>query len=196
MESLLTLDFQAMPEGWSWLFGHLLVLDKKLKKLPHDVNVFMAMEDMVKEHEDTEYFLMDYWPMFQPVLMTFSPEIAAQVSNKHDLPKPADQESSFRPIIGGPSLITMNETQWKFWRLLFNNGFSASHMLSLVPTLVDTVDVFCERLSNYVGGDILFLDDMAMRLTMDVIIKTTLDIDLDNQRVEHQFSRALNTILD
>ena len=131
-----------MPKGWSWWFGHLLVLDKKLKKLPSDANVYMAMEDMIKDHADTEYFLMDYWPMFQPVLMTFSPELAAQVSTKHDLPKPHDQQKSFQPIIGGPSLITMNDAQWKTWRSLFNTGFSASHMLTLIPSLVDSVDVF------------------------------------------------------
>jgi hypothetical protein len=102
-----------MPEGWSWTFGHLLVLDQKLKKLPSDVNVFMAMEDLVHEYADTGYFVMDLWPMFTPIIMTFSPNIAAQVSTKHDLPKPKDQQASFQPIVGGPSLITMNEAQWK-----------------------------------------------------------------------------------
>ncbi|KAF1962666.1 cytochrome P450 [Byssothecium circinans] len=186
----------AMPEGWSWIFGHLLVLDKKLKKLPSDANVFLAMGDMVDEHSDTAYYLMDLWPMFQPVLMTFSPELAAQVSNKHDLPKPHDQQDSFKPVTGGPSLITMNDAQWKIWRSLFNTGFSASHMLTLVPSLVDSVDVFCEQLQKHIGGGIFSLDDMAARLTMDIITKTTLDIDLDHQRKEHELSHALNKILD
>lgn len=185
-----------MPDGWSWWFGHLLVLDQKLKKLPHDANVYIAMEDMIKDHEDTGYFLMDYWPVFQPVLMAFSPEIAAQVSSKQDLVKPPSQEESFKPMIGGPSLITMIDTPWKFWRSLFSSGFSPSHMLSLVPSLVDTMDVFCEQLHGKVDGDIFYLDDMVMRLSMDIIIKTTLDIDLDNQHAEHQLARSLNTILD
>ncbi|KAF2707700.1 cytochrome P450 [Pleomassaria siparia CBS 279.74] len=186
----------AMPDGWSWWFGHLLVLDKKLKKSPSDTNVFIAMGDMIDEHADTEYILMDYWPMYQPALMTFSPELAAQVSTKYDLPKPHYLEDSFKPIIGGPSLITMNDKQWKLWRSLFNTGFSASHMLSLVPSLVDSVDVFCEQLQKHVGKDVFPLDDMAMRLTLDIITKTTLDIDLEHQRSEHKLARALNTILD
>jgi cytochrome P450 len=184
-----------MPQGWSWIFGHLLVLDQKLKTLPSDVNVFMAMEDMIDDYADTGYFLMDLWPMFVPIIMTFSPDIAAQVSTKYDLPKPKDQQESFQPIIGGPSLITMNDAQWKIWRSLFNTGFSATHMLSLVPSLVDSVEVFCEQLHKHVGGDMFYLDDLAMQLTMDIITKTTLDIDLDNQRTEHKLAKALNTIL-
>ncbi|KAF1976199.1 cytochrome P450 [Bimuria novae-zelandiae CBS 107.79] len=185
----------AMPAGWSWWFGHLRVLDQKLQRLPSDANVYMAMEDMVKDHSDTEVFLMDYWPVFQPVLMISGPDLAIQASIKHDLPKPRDQQDSFRPIIGGPSLITMNEQQWKRWRSLFNPGFSASHMLELVPTIVDSVQVFREQLRGHVDKDVFKLDDMTTRLTMDIITKTTLDTDLHNQHSEHEVSRALNTIL-
>jgi cytochrome P450 len=163
-----------MPAGWSWWFGHLRVLDKKLQALPADANVYMAMDDMVQQHADTEVFLMDYWPMFEPVLMLSGPDVAAQVSTKHDFPKPHDQEASFAPVIGGPSLITMNDTQWKVWRSLLSPGFSASHMLSLVPSIVDAMDVFCELLEKHVGGGFFSLDTMATRLAMDVITRTSL----------------------
>lgn len=165
---------QGMPAGWSWLFGHLKVLDQKLQQLPFDANVYMAMEDMVEEHADTEVFLMDYWPVFQPMLMISGADLAIQASTKYDLPKPRDQQESFRPIIRGPSLLTMNEQQWKTWRSLFSSGFSASHMLSLVPTIVDSMDVFCELLREHVDKDVFSLDDMATRFAMEVITKTTL----------------------
>ena len=163
-----------MPAGWSWWFGHLRVLDKKLQRLPSDANVYMAMEDMVEDHAANEVFLMDLWPIFTPVLMISGPDLAIQASVKHDLPKPQDQQESFQPIIGGPSLITMNEQQWKVWRSLFSPGFSASHMLELVPKIVDSVEVFCEHLHGHVGKDVLKLDDMTTRLAMDVITKATL----------------------
>lgn len=163
-----------MPAGWSWWFGHLKVLDQKLQQLPSDANVFMAMEDMVQDHADAEVFLMDLWPVFSPVLMISGADLAIQVAAKHDLPKPSNQQESFRPIIGGPSLITMNEKQWKMWRSLFSSGFSASHMLNLVPTIVDSVEDFCEQLRKHVNKDVFKLDDMLTRLTMDIITKTTL----------------------
>lgn len=136
------------------------------------------MEDMVEDHADNEVFLMDYWPIFQPVLMISGPDLAIQVSIKHDLPKPRDQQDSFRPIIGGPSLITMNEQQWKTWRSLFSPGFSASHMLELVPKIVESMKVFREQLDNHVNKDVFKLDDLTIRLTMDVITKTTLCVNL------------------
>jgi cytochrome P450 len=163
-----------MPTGWNWWFGHLLVLDNKLKKLPPDVNVYMAMDDLVRDHEDTEVFLMDYWPVYDPVLMIFGPEVAQQASVKYDLPKPTHQEDDFRPIIGGSSLITMNGDQWKLWRSLLNPGFSASHMLSLIPSVVDAVDVFCQLLKEKVHTGVFSMDTMAMDLAMDVITRTAL----------------------
>jgi cytochrome P450 len=163
-----------MPAGWSWWFGHLRLLDKQLQKLPADANVYMAMHDMVQYHADAEVFLMDLWPMFEPLLMISGPEVAHQASIKYDLPKPSDQEKSFQPIIGGPSLITMNNEPWKIWRSLLNPGFSGSHMLSLVPSIVDAIDIFCELLEAKVDNGIFLLDDMATRLAMDVITRTTL----------------------
>jgi cytochrome P450 len=89
---------------------------------------------------------MDYWPMVNPVLMISGPELSIQVSNTYNLDKPEDMEKSLWPIVGGRSMITMNGEVWKFWRGLFNPGYSASHMLSLVPTIVDSVEVFCDIL--------------------------------------------------
>ena len=150
-------------------------MDKLQKTIPPEANVFSALEPLVKDHADVEMFLMDLWPAFEQVLMITGPDIAIQASTKYDLPKPRNQQNSFRPIVGGPSFITMNDVQWKQWRSIFSPGFSASHMLSLVPSIVDSMDVFCEILETHVGKkDVFSLDDMATRLTMDVILKTSL----------------------
>jgi hypothetical protein len=47
-------------------------------------------------------------------------------------------------------------------------------MLNLVPTIVESVEVFCEQLRKHVNKDVFKLDDMLTRLTMDIITKTTL----------------------
>ncbi|KAF2745752.1 cytochrome P450 [Sporormia fimetaria CBS 119925] len=184
----------AMPP-WSWLFGHLKVLQSQLNGAPPDANVYWAMRDLAVEHADTEVFLMDFWPMFTPVLMISDPEMSLQVSNQYNLPKPESQHKSMAPIVGGPSLISMNDTDWKYWRSLLNPGFSASAMADLVPSVVDTVALFCERLRQKVGSPAFRLDDLTMDLSMDVITKVTLDTDLHTQRREHPLAHALRTII-
>jgi cytochrome P450 len=96
------------------------------------------------------------------------------VSQKWNLPRPPQSEVAIRPIVGGPSLVSMNGSQWKTWRSLLNSGFSDSNIMHHVPFIVDCVGVFCERLKDCVGKDMIFLDDLASRLTFDVIMKVTL----------------------
>jgi len=184
-----------MPE-WNWWTGHLLVLKDNLDRLPADANVYYAMQDLVlKQYADTEIFLMDYWPIHEPLLMVSSPEVAVQVSNKYTLQKPHNSSKSFAPIVGGDSLISMNGEDWKTWRVLFNPGFSANHMMDLVPAIVDSVDVFCSLLREKANAGIFSLSEMTMRLTMEIITRVTLDADLNNQRSEHPYAHALNTIV-
>jgi hypothetical protein len=163
-----------MPAGWSWWTGHLLVLQRHLNSLPADANVYLAMQHLVEAHSDTDMFLFDFWPAFDQVLMISSPEASMQVSNKYNLPKPLSQHKSMAPIVGGPSLISMNNEDWKFWRALLNPGFSAANMLDRVPDMVDSVQVFYDKLLSKSDGGIFSLDEIATQLTMDIIMKVTL----------------------
>jgi cytochrome P450 len=163
-----------MPAGWSWWTGHLLVLQRYLDHLPPDANVYTAMEDLAFKHNDTEVFLFDLWPVFAQVLMIYGPEASNQVSNQYNLPKPESQHKSMLPIVGGPSLISMNNEDWKFWRGLLNPGFSAKTMMDRVPTVVRDVEVFCDQLQTRVNKGVSLLDDFTTSLTMDVITKAIL----------------------
>lgn len=153
----------------------MLVLKEKLDRLPVDASPFYAFQDLVhNDFSDTEIFVMDYWPMYEPSLMITSPEISAQVSNEFNLQRDERELKYFGPVVGGQSLITMTSAEWKYWRTLFNPAFSSAHMLNLVPSIVDSVEVFCELLRERVGNGIVTLDDMAGRLTMEIITKATL----------------------
>lgn len=163
-----------MPAGWSWWTGHLLVFQRHLNRFPPDANPLIAMRDLVLDHNDTEIFLFDFWPVADQLLMISGPEASMQVSNKLNLPKPQSQHKSMLPVVGGPSLISMNNEDWKFWRGLLNPGFSATSMMDRVPTIVDYVEVFCDDLRKKVDTGVFSLSHLTMGLTMDVITKTTL----------------------
>jgi len=47
-------------------------------------------------------------------------------------------------------------------------------MLSLVLSIVDAMDVFCELLEERVKGGVFLLNAMATRLAIDVIARTSL----------------------
>ncbi|KAJ0108224.1 hypothetical protein J7T55_000189 [Diaporthe amygdali] len=163
-----------MPKEWSWITGHLLVLQKYVDQIPPDAAVAFAMRDLCKEHADTELFLMDFWPVYPPLFTVFGPGPISQICNKYNLPKTAVSSRFMQPITGGPNLISMNGDEWKYWRSLFNPGFSTGAMLNNVPHIVDSVLVFREKLIQMVEKGMFSLDELTTRLTMEIILKVTL----------------------
>jgi hypothetical protein len=163
-----------MPDGWSWLFGHSLVLLRYTKRFPPLANVAIAMQELSREFTDTEMFLVDIWPSYPTSIIIFNPEAANLVTQKYNLPKPPMAGDSVEPIVGGPSILSMNTAQWKTWRSLLNPGFSATSLLHHIPYIVDCVQVFCDKLDSNVGHGVISLDDFATRLTFDVIMKVAL----------------------
>ncbi|KAL4914026.1 cytochrome P450 [Aspergillus aurantiobrunneus] len=183
-----------MPKEWSWLTGHLLVLQKYVDWLPADSHVLLAVHELAKDYADTEVFLMDVWPVFPALYMVYDPDAAVQISTKHNLPKPDQALKFMHPITGGPSLLAVNDSEWKTWRSIFNPGFSAGNMTDQVPAVVDSVQVFCDILREKIGAGVFQLDHLTTRLTMDVILQVTLEMATNYQRSENELVHALNTI--
>ncbi|KAF2657160.1 cytochrome P450 [Lophiostoma macrostomum CBS 122681] len=184
----------AMPPGWSWVTGHLLILQKYVDQLPSNANVNLAMADLAREFSDTEVFLMDFWPVYQPLLMVYDPDAAGQITAKYNLPKTDMHLHFMKPITGGPNLISMSDQEWKLWRSLFNPGFSTAALTETVPHIVKSVEIFREKLMEKAYAGITCLDDLTTRLTMDVIMKITLDADLNYQHSENRLASALGHI--
>ncbi|KAL4808550.1 cytochrome P450 [Aspergillus unguis] len=183
-----------MPEDWSWITGHLLSLQKYVNRLPSDANILLAVHELTKDYADTEVFLVDTWPASPAMYMIYDPDTAVQVSIKYNLPKPASFQNQLKPITGGPSMVSINDAEWKKWRSIFNPGFSTGNMLDHVSAVVDSVQVFCDVLRERAGEGILKLDDLTTRLTMEVILRVTLDMDSGYQRSDNELVSALNTI--
>jgi cytochrome P450 len=183
-----------MPEGWSWFFGHSFVLLRYTSRFPPLANIGIPMQELSKEFADKEMFLLDLWPSYPSSVVVFNPEAANFATQKYNLPKPPKAGDSVEPIVGGPSILSMNDTDWKRWRSLLNPGFSAQSLMNHVPFVVRAAETFCDKLSAKTGKDVILLDDYASRLTFDVIMKVTLDSDIDYQRTEHILPTAMNTI--
>jgi cytochrome P450 len=64
-----------------------------------------------------------------------------------------------------------------------------------VPFITDCAEIFCDKLRTKAGKELFSLDEYATRLTFDVIMKVTLDSDINYQRSEHILPTAINAIL-
>lgn len=163
-----------MPGGWSWLTGHILVLFRATGRLPPLTNMALAIQDLSLDFRETETFLLDMWPAYPVSIVTFNPQATLLASQKYNLPKPDVFSESIKPIVGGPSLLSMNGKDWKTWRAFFNPGFSAASLTDHIPFIADAVGVFCDKLSEESGRSIFSLDDFVTRLTFDIIMKVVM----------------------
>lgn len=80
-----------------------------------------------------------------------------------------------RPLTGNNDLVTMEGQMWKNWRNVYNPGFSASHLTTLVPEILHEISTFSEILREQARkGDMFSLEHVLVNMTMDVIGRVTL----------------------
>lgn len=135
--------------------------------------------DIAHEHfSDTGVYYIDLWPASGMMLIVTSPLVATQVAqtNKTLFSDRAFMlQRFFKPIAGGPNLFDMPEREWRPWRQVFNKGFSDEHVTGLIPHVVKETRVFEETLEGLARtGEMLDLDLVTLRFTMDIIGQTIL----------------------
>ncbi|KAL8927692.1 MAG: hypothetical protein Q9208_002107 [Pyrenodesmia sp. 3 TL-2023] len=71
---------------------------------------------------------------------------------------------------------------WKFWRGIFNPGFSAAYLMTLTRGIVEEAEQFCRNLQRLAQSQALFrMKDMTDNLTMDVIGRVVMNAHLGSQ---------------
>lgn len=80
-----------------------------------------------------------------------------------------------RPLTENNDLLTMEGQMWKDWRNVYNPGFSASHLTTLVPEILHEISTFLEILREVTQkGDMFSLEDVIVNMTMDIIGRVAL----------------------
>lgn len=169
-----------------FLFGHLFYFKKALDKLPPNAHYQNALGDIAREHFQNEgCYYIDTWPVSGILFIVVSPHIANQIhaNPNMSMQRPPLLPRFFKPIAGRPNMFDMREHEWKPWRTVFSKAFSAEHILSLVPDMVDETMVYSETLRRLAEQREMFqLDLTTLRFTIDVIGKTILNAHLGAQR--------------
>ncbi|ORX96169.1 cytochrome P450 monooxygenase-like protein [Clohesyomyces aquaticus] len=176
------------------LFGHLGLVASIQRSLPSDAHGHYLADQIRQRYPELEpTFYLDLWPASDPILVATDPDVIAQFcAPDHLLPKHPGVKRFMYPITGGYDLNCLEGETWKFWRKLFNPGFSAGHMQTLVPTIVDEVCIFRDDLSRRVReGKMFSFEDHALSLAIDVIGRVALDTKLNIQGQPNPWISAL-----
>ncbi len=150
-----------------------------MDSLPKDAHQNLAFGEVARRHfPDEGLYYIDLWPFSEPMLIVVSAALATQVTQTAvaiATQKPPIIRDWMRPFTGGPSLFEMPETEWKPWRAIFNKAFASSHLLSLVPGLMDDAQVYLDILRQHArAGDMFYLDPVTLRFMIDIIGRSVL----------------------
>lgn len=118
---------------------------------------------------------MDVWPITNPMLAVFQPDMVAQFCQSPSMPKSDLLDSIFKNFTGCQDLLCSEGDHWKRWRSVFNPGFSSKNILSFIPALIEEIEVFKETLVKNTQSDIVFpLITPATKATFDIIGRVVL----------------------
>ena len=156
--------------GWSPFWGNLKVLGEVVATLPQDVHGHVLPDVMRKKFPDLPpVFGMDLWPASEAMVVCTSPEACFQFTQERSAPKHPTLGKHLRPLMGPNNLITVEGQEWKFWRGIFNPGFSLGHLTTLVPGIVLDTLTFCNVLVQHaIVGSLFQMEEATMRLTVDI----------------------------
>jgi cytochrome P450 len=170
---------QPVAPAHSFLFGHLLYIKTYLDRNPKDAHYQYAFGEIGRDHfiEPGAYYI-DLWPMTGMTLIIISPEVGTQVTQTNprlNCERPKLMPRFFAPITGGRTMFDLPEAAWKPWRAIFTKGFHSDHINSLVPGIVQEVQIYADVLGRLAEkGEVFCLEPVTLRFTIDMIGKTVL----------------------
>lgn len=154
----------------NFLFGHLLVANRLLSELSGDVHPFYNTDQGLGQN-----YYLDLWSFASLMLVLACPYTIKQVNQEHVLHKYPQLRDFLRPLTDNLDIVSMEGQTWKKWRAVFDPGFSAAHLITLVSALVKETEIFCQILRDHAEKkDIFQMKSLTDNLTMDVIGRVAL----------------------
>jgi cytochrome P450 len=159
-----------------------------MKSAPRDAHPHLHFTLIARKYNLGPMFAFDSWPFnTYKTLIIADPVIATQITQTRSLPKHPTIREFTEHLTGSSSMLVSEGAEWKAMRSMFNPGFSAGHLITLVPGIVDDSVIFGERLAEMANsGEIFLLEEMAARVTVDIIGKVVLDVNLNSQRTDNE----------
>lgn len=175
------------------LWGHLALTADIFRSLPPLAHGNYLGDEVRKRYPNLNTaFYLDNWPFGPLVLIVLDPDMSYQLTQANSLPKHEGLRHFVRPIAGKDALVTLEGPVWKRWRTIFNPGFSLSHIMTLVPSIVEEMMIFKNILQAHAEkGDIFHLEEMSLNLTIDIIGRVVMDHKFNSQLAYNDMTSAL-----
>lgn len=126
------------------------------------------------ELADRGILYLDLWPVLQPLLTVWHPDLLGQIQEAN-FPKAELMREELGPVTGAKDILTLEGREWKRTRAMFNPGFSAQNLLSLVPEFIAEIEIFKAKLRQAAeSGEIVKLEKWTTLLAADVIGRAVL----------------------
>ncbi|KAL8367086.1 hypothetical protein RB595_007681 [Gaeumannomyces hyphopodioides] len=177
------------------VLGHFGALARCEKRVAHDASVDRLFGELSLPFAETGMHYVDLWPFAAPLLVVTSAAGAAQVQ-RLGLGLPRGMCGQLDVVTGGESLLTMTGPRWARWRRALGPGFSSGGALRFVGHAAREVAVFRDLLAERAqDGGLFRLEDMTLRLTLDVIGSVTMGARLRHQERDNPMAKALMTMI-
>ncbi|KAK5459567.1 hypothetical protein LTS15_003696 [Exophiala xenobiotica] len=177
------LDGLPQPPMTSTFWGHLPLAGECKRLFPPQTHVQNWSNYIRKKYQLGDVFYVDWWPLGPRWLFVADPELASKyITTGQSLRKSHLTTNYLTKLLGRDNMVGLDGQQWKVLRSIFNPGFSASHLISLVPLIVDSTLVFLDILREKAqSGELISLDTYSTRYTIDIIGKIVMDTDFHAQ---------------
>jgi cytochrome P450 len=171
----------------SLLWGHLKIAGECNARFPPGLHPHSWFAYIQRKYKQGDIFYLDWWPFGPRWLFIANPEIASQyITTVQSLPKSPLETSFLDDFLGHTNMVSAEGRVWKQQRAMFNPGFASNHLMTLVPYIVDSSLVFYDVLKKHAeSNELCELEELATRLTIDIIGKVVLDSDFDSQKQVH-----------
>ncbi|TAQ88237.1 hypothetical protein B7494_g3418 [Chlorociboria aeruginascens] len=165
------------------------------RSLPPDANPQQYANLIRKNYNLGDVFYLDLWPLSWPQMMILDPGLATEVTQVRNLPKGAFIRNFLGPLLGTTAMVAVSGDEHKFYRGLFNHGFSTLNMLRHVPDMVEKTKIFVDILKDRsLQGAIFPMEEATSRLSFDIMGAVIFDTDFNSQRTDYILMTAFREL--
>ncbi|MCJ1267244.1 hypothetical protein MMC22_007129 [Lobaria immixta] len=180
------------------LWGHLAITADIFRTLPPVAHGNYLGDEIRKRYPTLNTaFYLDNWPLSPLILNVLNSDMMYQLTQANLIPKHESLRHFVEPLTDGPALVTLEGSVWKRWRATFNPGFSLTHIMTLVPSIVEEMVIFKNILrAHAVKGEMFHLEELTLNVSIDIIGRVVMDHKFNSQSAYNDLTSALRKQLE